>query len=147
MGLPYFVRYLAIISIIYQREKVQYFCIKNVITLVRVEKGQKVDWAQIIFNNLCSELDWWYKYVKESKGDKKNTYQSTLVLGKNLSISICVSKGEPHKPLAKVKTTREEMKTTLENKKKVASNSPRSAFKRKNRVEEGGAPSSRVRRE
>jgi len=70
-----------------------------------------------------------------------------LVFGKNLSISIYVSKGEPHKPLAKVKRTREEMNTTLENKKKVASNSPRSAFKRKNRVEEGGASGSRVRSE
>ncbi len=39
------------------------------------------------------------------------------------------------------------MNTTLENKKKVASNSPRSAFKRKNRVEERGASSSRVRSE
>ncbi len=29
------------------------------------EKGQKVDWAHIIFNGLCSELDWWYKYVEK----------------------------------------------------------------------------------
>jgi hypothetical protein len=35
----------------------------------------------------------------------------------------------------------------LENKKKVATNSPRSACKRKNRVEEGGALGSRVKRE
>jgi hypothetical protein len=47
-----------------------------------VKKGQKVDWAQIIFNNMCSELDRWYKYVKENKGDKKNTYQCALVLAK-----------------------------------------------------------------
>jgi hypothetical protein len=45
LGLPYFVRYPAIISVIYQREKVYYFCNKNVITLVRTEKGQKVNWA------------------------------------------------------------------------------------------------------
>jgi hypothetical protein len=38
-GLPYFVKYLAIISITYQRENVQYFSNKNVITLVRTEKG------------------------------------------------------------------------------------------------------------
>jgi hypothetical protein len=49
---------------------------------VKVEKGQKVDWAQIIFNSLCSELDWWYKYVKENKGDKKDTCQFALVLTK-----------------------------------------------------------------
>jgi len=39
--------------------------------------------------------------------------------------------------VAKVKRTREEMKTTLENKKKVAMNSPKNAIKRKNKVEEG----------
>jgi hypothetical protein len=40
---------------------------------MRAEKGQKVDWAHIVFNSLCNELDMWYKYVKENKGDKKNT--------------------------------------------------------------------------
>jgi hypothetical protein len=74
MGLAYFVIYPTIISVIYQKEKVQYFCNNNVITLMRAKKGQKVEWAQIIFNSLCSELDWWYKYVKENKGDKKYTY-------------------------------------------------------------------------
>ncbi len=49
------------------------------ITLVKAEKGQQVDWAQIIFNNLCNELDMWYKYVKDNKGDTKDIYQSTLV--------------------------------------------------------------------
>jgi hypothetical protein len=43
LGLPYFVKYPANIFVIYQREKVQYFSNKNVITLVRAEKGQKVD--------------------------------------------------------------------------------------------------------
>jgi len=45
LGLPYFVRYPAIISVIYQKEKVQYFNNKNVITFMRVEKRQKVDWT------------------------------------------------------------------------------------------------------
>jgi hypothetical protein len=35
LGLPYLVRYLAIIFFIYQRETVQYFSNKNVITLMR----------------------------------------------------------------------------------------------------------------
>jgi hypothetical protein len=74
MGLPYSIRYPAIIYVIYQREKVQYFSNRNVITLVKTEKGQQVDWAQNIFNCLCSELDRWYKYVKENKGDKKDTF-------------------------------------------------------------------------
>ncbi len=39
------------------------------------------------------------------------------------------------------------MQTTLENIKKVATNSPRSAFKRKNIVEEGRALGSEVKRE
>jgi len=51
------------------------------------------------------------------------------------------------KPLAKVKITKEEMKTTLENMKKVTTNFPKSAFKRKNIVEEGGASGSRVKKE
>jgi hypothetical protein len=35
-----------------------------------------------MYNSLCDELDWWYKYVKENKGGKKDTYQSTLILTK-----------------------------------------------------------------
>jgi hypothetical protein len=80
--LPYLVKYLIIIFVIYQRQKAQYFNNKNVITLVRVEKGEKVDCAQIIFNSLCSELDQWYKYVKDNKGDKKDTCQFASVLVK-----------------------------------------------------------------
>ncbi len=39
------------------------------------------------------------------------------------------------------------MKTTLENRKKVAINSPKIALKRKNKVEEGGASSLGMKRE
>ncbi len=39
------------------------------------------------------------------------------------------------------------MQTTLDNRKKVTTNFLRSAFKRKNKVEEGGASSFRVKRE
>ncbi len=45
-------------------------------------------------------------------------------------------KENPSKPTTKVLKTREEMQITLENRKKVAINSPRNAFKRKNKVEE-----------
>jgi hypothetical protein len=48
-------------------------------------------------------------------------------------------KENPQKPLAKVKRTREEMQTILQNKKKTIINFLRSVFKRKNKVEEGGA--------
>jgi hypothetical protein len=57
--------------VIYQKEKVTYFNNKNAITLMKTKKGKKVDWAQIIYINLCSELDQWYKYVKENKGTKR----------------------------------------------------------------------------
>jgi hypothetical protein len=40
---------------------------------MRTNKGKKVDWAQIMYNSLCTALDQWYKYVKENKGDKKDT--------------------------------------------------------------------------
>jgi len=49
--------------------------------------------------------------------------------------------------LAKVKKTREETQTTLVNIKKIVTNSPKSALKRKNKVEEGGALGSGVKRE
>jgi hypothetical protein len=83
LGLPYSIENPIIIFVAYQREKVKYFNNKNAITLVRVEKGQKVDWAHIIYNSLCIELDQWYKCVEENKGDKKDTFQFALALVKN----------------------------------------------------------------
>jgi hypothetical protein len=56
-------------------------------------------------------------------------------------------KDNPHKPLAKVKRTREEMQTTLNNRKKVTTYCLRSALKRKNKVEEKGVSSLRVKKE
>ncbi len=73
---------------------------------MKVEKGQKVDQTQIIFNNLCSELDRWYKYVKDNKGDKKDIYQSALVLA-NIFRYLFVHQKE--KPPTKVLKTKEEM--------------------------------------
>jgi hypothetical protein len=96
---------------------------------------------------MCSELDRWYKYVKENKGDKKYTYRFALVLAKIFQYFFVHQKDNPQKPLAKVKRTKEEMKITLENKKKVAIDFLRSAFKKKNRVEKGGASGLGVKRE
>jgi hypothetical protein len=42
LGLPYSIRYPTIIFVIYHREKLYYLNNKNVITLVKLEKGQKV---------------------------------------------------------------------------------------------------------
>jgi hypothetical protein len=79
-----------------------------------------------------------YKYVKENKGDKKNTCQFALLLEKVFQYLFVYRKENPQKPLTKIKRIREEMKTTLENRKKVVADSPRSAFKRKKKIEEGG---------
>jgi hypothetical protein len=70
---------------------------------MKVEKGQKVDWAQIIFNNMCSGPNWWYKYVKDNKGDKKDTYQFALVLAKIFRYLFMHQKENPQKPPTKVK--------------------------------------------
>jgi hypothetical protein len=43
---------------------------------MKAKKGEKVDWAQIIYNSLCSELDQRYKYVKENKGDNKHIFKN-----------------------------------------------------------------------
>ncbi len=114
---------------------------------MKVERGKKVDWAQIICNSLCSELDWWYKYVKENKGDKKDTCESTLKLANFFKYMFIHQKENPQKPQAKVKKTREKMQTTLVNKRKVVAKFPRSVLKRKNRAKEGGAPRLRAKKE
>jgi hypothetical protein len=86
-------------------------------------------------------------YVKENKRDKKDTCQFALVLAKIFQYLFVHQKENPQKPPTKVKRFREEMKTTLENRQKVAIDSPRSVLKRKNKVEEGGASSLGVKRE
>ncbi len=96
---------------------------------------------------MCNELDRWYKYAKDNKGDKKDTCQYALVLVKIFQYLFVHQKDNPQKPMAKVKRTREEMQITLENKKKVTIDSPRSALKRKNKVEEGKALGLIVKRE
>jgi hypothetical protein len=70
-----------------------------------------------------------------------------LVLAKIFQYLFVHQKENPLKPLAKVKRTREEMQIALENRKKVAANFLRTTFKRKNRVEEGRASNSKVKRE
>jgi DNA anti-recombination protein RmuC len=69
-------------------------------------------------------------------------------IGKNISIFFCALKGQSIETIGQgLKKTREEMQTTLENRKKTITYFPRSVFKRKNKVEEGGTSSSRMKRE
>jgi hypothetical protein len=96
---------------------------------------------------MCSELNRWYEYVKENKGVKKDTYQFTLVLAKIFQYLFVHQKDNPQKPSAKVKITKEEMYTILENRKKATTYFPKNVFKRKNKVEEGGALGLGVKRE
>jgi len=72
---------------------------------------------------------------------------SALVLAKIFQYLFVHQKDNPKKPLTKVKINREEMKITLENRKEATTNSPRSALKRKNKVEGGGTSSLRMKRE
>jgi hypothetical protein len=53
----------------------------------------------------------------------------------------------PQELPTKVKRTREEKQKTLENRKKVATNSPRSVLMRKNIIEEGGASGLKMKKE
>jgi hypothetical protein len=52
-------------------------------------------------------MDRWYKYVKDNKGDKKDTCQSTLVLAKIFQYLFVHQKDNPQKPPTKVKKTRD----------------------------------------
>jgi hypothetical protein len=69
---------------------------------MRVEKGQKVHWSQLIFSNMCNELNWWYKCVKDNKGNKKDTCQFALVLAKIFQYLFVHQKENPCKPPTKV---------------------------------------------
>jgi hypothetical protein len=61
---------------------------------MKAEKVKKVNWVQIMYNSLCGELDQWYKYVKENKGDK-DTCQSALILAKIFKYLFIHQKNSP----------------------------------------------------
>jgi hypothetical protein len=77
--------------------------------IIESKKGVKGRLGTYYIQYMCSELDKWYKYVKENNGDKKDTYQSALVLAKIFQYLFVHQKDNPDKPLYKVKRTREEM--------------------------------------
>ncbi len=55
------IRYQVVISMVYQREKMNYMSNMNAFTFGKVEEGIEVDLTHIMFNNLCNELDGWTK--------------------------------------------------------------------------------------
>jgi hypothetical protein len=66
---------------------------------------------------------------------------------KDISICLCIKKTihRNHKP--RLKELGRRCKTTLENRKKATTYSPRSVFKKKNKIEEGRASGLRMKRE
>jgi hypothetical protein len=59
--MPINIRYPTIIYVVYQREKVNYMNNRNTLSFMKVEERLHVDWAQLMFNNMCNELDKWTK--------------------------------------------------------------------------------------
>jgi len=84
--------------------------------------------------------------LRKIKGIRKILVNLHWYWQRSFSVCLCIKRGIHinHQPRLRI---REEMQTTLENRKKVATNSPRSVLKRNNKVEEGEASCSRVKRE
>jgi len=61
MKTPYDIRFFALIWIIYQRKRIYYFCNRNTITIMKVDKGEHVNLVEIMFMHLVKELDGWIK--------------------------------------------------------------------------------------
>jgi hypothetical protein len=59
MKLEYGNRIVAILPIIYQKDKVQYFCNKFVIMIYRTDHGEYVNWVTIMYFQLVKDLIKW----------------------------------------------------------------------------------------
>jgi hypothetical protein len=94
--------------------------------------GKKIDWVQIMYNSLCSELDWWYKYVKENKGTRTHVYKPWS--WQRFSIFYLFTKRKNHK----LKLREPERICRQHWRTKIVVESPRNALKRKNKIKEGG---------
>jgi hypothetical protein len=55
-------RIVAILPIIYQKDKVQYFSNKYVMMISKVDHGEFVNWDAIMFSQFIKELIKWEKY-------------------------------------------------------------------------------------
>jgi hypothetical protein len=54
-------RIVAIFPIIYQKDKVQYFCNKSAMMISRANHGESINWAIIIYSQLVKGLIKWEK--------------------------------------------------------------------------------------
>ncbi len=69
--MPFNIRYPIVISMVYQGNKINYMNNKNEFTFKKVEEGFEEDQEQIMFNNLCNELDRWTKMQKKMQLEGK----------------------------------------------------------------------------
>ncbi len=92
LGLPYFVRYHAVISVIYQREKVQYFSNKDVIALVRAKKGRSS--IRHILYSIVYVVNWigGISMLRRIRGIRKIPINLPWYWQKSFSISLCIKR-------------------------------------------------------
>jgi len=77
--LQYANKIVAILPIIYQKDKMQHFNNKSSMMILRVDHGKFVNWATIMYPQLVKELIRWEKCQKNmiegtSKKEPKNMY-------------------------------------------------------------------------
>jgi phospholipid N-methyltransferase len=61
----YHAKFVAILQIIYQQERLAYFNNRIAITLNLTNKGKKINWCSIMLTQMSIELTWWTKYLKQ----------------------------------------------------------------------------------
>ncbi len=52
---------------------------KNALTFMKAEEGIEVNWAQIMFNNLCSELDRWTNMQEKMQASGKQEDKKEII--------------------------------------------------------------------
>jgi len=82
MRYEYANRVAAILPIIYQKDKVQYFSNKSTIMISKADHGESINWAIIMYSQLVKELIKWEKCWKNmiEGTTKKDVCHSTIVL-------------------------------------------------------------------
>jgi hypothetical protein len=79
-------RIVAILLIIYLKNKVQYFCNKSAMMISRANHGKYVNWVAIMYFQLVKELIKWEKWkknmieVKTKRKQKKDVCHFAMVL-------------------------------------------------------------------
>lgn len=116
------------------------------LTFMKVEEGFEVDWAQIMFNNLCRDWIDGPRCKKKckwmgNKRIKKKTCHSALVLERLFNYmfqkDFRVIENKTKITQKKTKITKEEMQQVLDSRKRTSRGSPWTMEKRKNKAEIG----------